>query len=94
MRNIYNNNNIFFGKLFEGMKAYKDANGKIRLFRPMKNMDRMVSSCERLAFPVWFFLSRINNQKSKSNSTSTSNSSSKKIFFRLEIFWRKSCWMY
>mmetsp|Transcript_20503 Transcript_20503/g.34305 ORF Transcript_20503/g.34305 Transcript_20503/m.34305 type:complete len:392 (-) Transcript_20503:81-1256(-) len=37
---------------FEGMKAYKDANGDIRLFRPEKNMARFNSSMERLAMPT------------------------------------------
>jgi len=36
---------------FEGMKAYKDLNGKIRLFRPEMNMDRFLRSCERLLLP-------------------------------------------
>lgn len=43
---------------FEGLKAYKDAQGKIRLFRPDRNIARLQSSFERLAFPVkYFFLS-------------------------------------
>ena len=37
---------------FEGMKAYKDAHGKIRLFRPDMNMKRMNKSCDRLVLPV------------------------------------------
>lgn len=36
---------------FEGMKAYKDAQGGVRLFRPMMNMERMDSSMKRLAMP-------------------------------------------
>ncbi|KAJ2158910.1 branched-chain-amino-acid transaminase bat2 [Coemansia sp. RSA 552] len=36
---------------FEGLKAYLDAQGKIRLFRPEKNMERMNSSAERLYLP-------------------------------------------
>lgn len=36
---------------FEGMKAYKDKNGNIRLFRPLQNMKRFLSSCNRLTFP-------------------------------------------
>lgn len=36
---------------FEGMKAYKDPQGKIRLFRPMMNMNRLAKSAERLALP-------------------------------------------
>lgn len=39
-------------ELFEGMKAYKDAEGKVRLFRPDLNMKRMRTSAERLALPV------------------------------------------
>ena len=42
-------------QLFEGMKAYKDKKGQIRLFRPMHNMDRMVNSAVRLALPVMPF---------------------------------------
>jgi branched-chain amino acid aminotransferase len=38
--------------LFEGMKAYKSRDGKIRLFRPEMNMARMNESAHRLAFPV------------------------------------------
>ncbi|KAJ3330714.1 branched-chain-amino-acid aminotransferase [Blyttiomyces sp. JEL0837] len=36
---------------FEGMKAYKDKNGKIRMFRPDMNMKRLLRSCERLTLP-------------------------------------------
>lgn len=39
--------------LFEGMKAYKGVDGQIRLFRPDKNMARMNTSAERLAFPAF-----------------------------------------
>lgn len=51
--------------LFEGMKAYKGADGRIRLFRPDKNMQRMNNSAERLAFPVspsyfcFFFVEKV-----------------------------------
>jgi len=38
-------------EFFEGMKAYKDSKGKIRLFRPEKNMERMNNSASRLAMP-------------------------------------------
>lgn len=38
--------------LFEGMKAYRDENGKVTLFRPDMNMKRMNSSASRLALPV------------------------------------------
>lgn len=37
--------------VFEGMKAYKAANGKILLFRPEKNMERMNVSNDRLCIP-------------------------------------------
>ncbi|KAI9734877.1 MAG: Mitochondrial branched-chain amino acid (BCAA) aminotransferase [Cirrosporium novae-zelandiae] len=36
---------------FEGMKAYKDKKGGIRLFRPDKNMERMNKSTARIALP-------------------------------------------
>jgi branched-chain amino acid aminotransferase len=36
---------------FEGMKAYLDAEGKVRLFRPDKNIERLRASMARLAFP-------------------------------------------
>ena len=38
-------------ELFEGMKAYRDPQGKIRLFRPEENFKRMNSSCERMSVP-------------------------------------------
>ncbi|MCJ1308096.1 hypothetical protein MMC25_001747 [Agyrium rufum] len=37
---------------FEGMKAYKSADGKVRLFRPDKNMARLRRSGTRIALPV------------------------------------------
>lgn len=42
--------------LFEGLKAYRDANGKITLFRPDMNMKRMNTSAARLALPVCLWL--------------------------------------
>eukprot|EP01130_Rhizamoeba_saxonica_P013429 TRINITY_DN5734_c0_g1_i4.p1 TRINITY_DN5734_c0_g1~~TRINITY_DN5734_c0_g1_i4.p1 ORF type:complete len:384 (+),score=79.39 TRINITY_DN5734_c0_g1_i4:39-1190(+) len=36
---------------FEGMKAYKDEKGRVRLFRPMKNIERLQTSSQRLALP-------------------------------------------
>ncbi|VDD94870.1 unnamed protein product [Enterobius vermicularis] len=39
-------------ELFEGMKAYRGVDGKIRLFRPEKNMERMRRSAFRSALPV------------------------------------------
>lgn len=38
--------------LFEGMKAYKDVQGRVRLFRPDMNMARLNSSATRIALPV------------------------------------------
>jgi len=38
---------------FEGLKAYKDKNGKIRLFRPDMNMNRLYRSCKRLTLPTF-----------------------------------------
>lgn len=37
---------------FEGMKAYKDAKGTVRLFRPDLNMKRMAASMRKLALPA------------------------------------------
>ncbi|OJT14249.1 Branched-chain-amino-acid aminotransferase, mitochondrial [Trametes pubescens] len=37
--------------VFEGMKAYIGPDGKARLFRPNKNMDRMTMSAGRVALP-------------------------------------------
>ena len=38
-------------EIFEGMKAYRDENGNVRLFRPEENFKRMNSSCERMSIP-------------------------------------------
>ncbi|GEQ70792.1 hypothetical protein JCM33374_g4471 [Metschnikowia sp. JCM 33374] len=38
---------------FEGMKAYRDKENKIRIFRPNKNMDRLNSSAERICLPTF-----------------------------------------
>lgn len=38
---------------FEGMKAYKNDQGQIRLFRPDKNMARMNKSTARIALPTF-----------------------------------------
>jgi len=37
--------------IFEGLKAYKGADGTIQLFRPEKNMKRLNDSCDRLCIP-------------------------------------------
>lgn len=38
--------------IFEGLKAYRDEDGKITLFRPDMNMKRMNRSAARIALPV------------------------------------------
>eukprot|EP01099_Mayorella_cantabrigiensis_P002730 TRINITY_DN2205_c0_g1_i2.p1 TRINITY_DN2205_c0_g1~~TRINITY_DN2205_c0_g1_i2.p1 ORF type:complete len:432 (-),score=91.01 TRINITY_DN2205_c0_g1_i2:298-1533(-) len=38
---------------FEGMKAYKDASGEVRLFRPDKNIERFQTSSTRLTLPTF-----------------------------------------
>ena len=38
-------------EVFEGMKAYRDDEGHIRLFRPEENFKRINNSCERLSIP-------------------------------------------
>ncbi|KAI9765270.1 MAG: Mitochondrial branched-chain amino acid (BCAA) aminotransferase [Geoglossum simile] len=38
---------------FEGMKAYKDRDGQIRLFRPDMNMARLNKSAARIALPTF-----------------------------------------
>ncbi len=38
-------------EIFEGMKAYRNANNEIVLFRPMENIKRLNNSAERLCLP-------------------------------------------
>lgn len=38
---------------FEGLKAYRDSENKIRIFRPDRNMARMNSSAERICLPTF-----------------------------------------
>ncbi|KAG6885953.1 hypothetical protein C0993_007455 [Termitomyces sp. T159_Od127] len=38
--------------IFEGMKAYRQEDGKVTLFRPDMNMKRMNNSAQRIALPV------------------------------------------
>lgn len=40
-------------ELFEGLKAYRDAEDKIRIFRPDKNMARMNKSAHRIVLPTF-----------------------------------------
>ena len=37
--------------VFEGLKAYRNEAGEVRLFRPMENMKRMLDSCWRVCIP-------------------------------------------
>ncbi len=37
--------------IFEGMKAYRTADGKVQMFRPIENIRRMNKSAERLCIP-------------------------------------------
>ncbi len=39
--------------VFEGMKAYRQPDGGVSLFRPERNAARMARSCERLALPIF-----------------------------------------
>ena len=38
-------------EVFEGLKAYRTASGKIQLFRPLANLERMNRSCRRMCIP-------------------------------------------
>jgi branched-chain amino acid aminotransferase len=38
-------------EIFEGLKAYRRADGKVQMFRPMENIRRMNNSAERLCLP-------------------------------------------
>jgi len=40
-------------ELFEGLKAYRGVDGKIRMFRPDMNMKRMLTSAERASLPAF-----------------------------------------
>ncbi|MCL2806605.1 MAG: branched-chain amino acid aminotransferase [Coriobacteriia bacterium] len=39
-------------EVFEGLKAYRSAQGKVLFFRPEQNMQRLNKSCERLCIPM------------------------------------------
>ncbi|CAF0999704.1 unnamed protein product [Adineta steineri] len=43
----------YAAELFEGMKAYRGYDGKIRLFRPDLNMKRMLNTAERSVLPTF-----------------------------------------
>uniref|UniRef100_A0A0N4ZL70 Branched-chain-amino-acid aminotransferase n=1 Tax=Parastrongyloides trichosuri TaxID=131310 RepID=A0A0N4ZL70_PARTI len=43
----------YASELFEGMKAYRGVDNKIRLFRPDMNMQRMIRTAERCALPTF-----------------------------------------
>lgn len=47
------NSALHYGQsIFEGMKAYKAKDGRILLFRPRKNMERLNHSCNRMCMPA------------------------------------------
>lgn len=44
---------IHYGQsIFEGLKAYKNQEGEVRLFRPDMNAKRFIESCERMCMPT------------------------------------------
>ena len=43
----------YANECYEGMKAYIDANGNVRMFRPEKNMERLNFSASRLCLPAF-----------------------------------------
>lgn len=40
-------------EVFEGLKAYRGVDGKIKLFRPDENFKRMNNSCDRISMPKY-----------------------------------------
>lgn len=43
---------IHYGQsIFEGLKAYKNTDGEVRIFRPDMNAKRFIESCERMCMP-------------------------------------------
>lgn len=40
-------------ELFEGMKAFRGVDGKVRMFRPNHNMERMIRSAKRTGLPTF-----------------------------------------
>ncbi len=38
--------------IFDGLKAFRGADGKVRLFRPQKHVERMTNSAKRLCIPA------------------------------------------
>lgn len=44
---------FFILQLFEGMKAYRGEDGRLRLFRPDRNMIRMYNSAQRSSLPAF-----------------------------------------
>jgi len=47
------NGALHYGQaVFEGLKAYRGSDGALRVFRPDKNAERLLRSCERLCIPT------------------------------------------
>jgi branched-chain amino acid aminotransferase len=43
---------IHYGQsIFEGLKAYRTKDGQVNLYRPMENVNRLITSCKRLCIP-------------------------------------------
>jgi branched-chain amino acid aminotransferase len=38
--------------IFEGMKAFRTADGRVQIFRPDKHYERLVRTADRLCMPV------------------------------------------
>lgn len=53
MNEIIQLNSASIFQLFEGMKAYRGVDGRIRLFRPNMNMNRMNLSAKRSGLPTF-----------------------------------------
>lgn len=49
----YDNNNLWLIQLFEGLKAYRGIDGRIRVFRPDMNMQRMNLSARASGLPTF-----------------------------------------
>lgn len=45
--------NLHYPQLFEGMKAYRGVDGRIRLFRPDMNMKRLLRGAKRAMLPTF-----------------------------------------
>ena len=44
---------FYYSQLFEGLKSYRGVDGKVRIFRPDLNMQRMNLSAQRAGLPTF-----------------------------------------